>query len=46
MESFVNMPPQLAYGLAVWRPVAQSFEEMMDRGLPFLLNKARQYRLA
>lgn len=45
MESFINMPPQVAYGLAVWRPVAESFEEVMDRGLPFLRNKARQYRL-
>ncbi|MEO4041859.1 sugar phosphate isomerase/epimerase [Hoeflea sp. CAU 1731] len=45
MESFINMPPQLAYGLSVWRPVANSFEEVMDRGLPFLRNKARQYRL-
>lgn len=45
MESFINMPPQLAYGLAVWRPVAGSFDEVMDRGLPFLRNKARQYRL-
>jgi D-psicose/D-tagatose/L-ribulose 3-epimerase len=45
MESFINMPPELAYGLAVWRPVAESFEDVMDRGLPFLRNKARQYRL-
>lgn len=45
MESFINMPPEIAYGLAVWRPVADSFEEVMDRGLPFLRNKARQYRL-
>ncbi|MHA6729489.1 sugar phosphate isomerase/epimerase family protein [Devosia sp. A369] len=45
MESFINMPPELAHGLAVWRPVANSFEEVMDRGLPFLRNKARQYRL-
>ncbi len=45
MESFINMPPEVAYGLAVWRPVANSFEEVMDRGLPFLRNKARQYRL-
>lgn len=45
MESFINMPPEVAYGLAVWRPVAESFEEVMDRGLPFLRNKARQYRL-
>lgn len=45
MESFINMPPQVAYGLAVWRPVAPSFEEVMDKGLPFLRNKAKQYRL-
>jgi D-psicose/D-tagatose/L-ribulose 3-epimerase len=45
MESFINMPPELAYGLAVWRPVASSFEEVMDNGLPFLRNKAKQYRL-
>ncbi len=45
MESFINMPPQVAYGLAIWRPVAPSFEEVMDKGLPFLRNKAVQYRL-
>jgi D-psicose/D-tagatose/L-ribulose 3-epimerase len=45
MESFINMPPELAYGLAVWRPVANSFEEVMEKGLPFLRNKAKQYRL-
>ena len=45
MESFINMPPQVAYGLAVWRPVAHSFEDVMDKGLPFLRNKAAQYRL-
>ena len=45
MESFINMPPEIGYGLAVWRPVAQSFEEVMEKGLPFLRNKAHQYRL-
>jgi D-psicose/D-tagatose/L-ribulose 3-epimerase len=45
MESFINMPVEVAYGLAVWRPVAPSFEAVMDNGLPFLRNKARQYRL-
>ncbi len=45
MESFINMPPEVAYGLAVWRPVAPSFEEVMEKGLPFLRNKATQYRL-
>ena len=45
MESFINMPPEVAYGLSVWRPVAENFEAVMDNGLPFLRNKARQYRL-
>ena len=45
MESFINMPPEVGYGLAVWRPVAENFEEVMDQGLPFLRNKAKQYRL-
>lgn len=45
MESFINMPPEVAYGLAIWRPVAENFEEVMDKGLPFLRNKAQQYRL-
>lgn len=45
MESFINMPPEVAYGLAVWRPVAENFEEVMDNGLPFLRGKARQYGL-
>lgn len=45
MESFINMPPEMAYGLSVWRPVADSAEQVMDEGLPFLRNKARQYGL-
>jgi len=45
MESFINMPPELAWGLSVWRPVAESEAEVMGEGLPFLRNKVRQYRL-
>ena len=45
MESFINMPPEVAYGLAVWRPVARDEAEVMDNGLPFLRNKAKQYKL-
>ena len=45
MESFVEMPPELAWGLSVWRPVAESREEVIGQGLPFLRNKARQYGL-
>ena len=45
MESFINMPPDIAHGLSVWRPVASGEEEVMGNGLPFLRNKARQYGL-
>jgi len=45
MESFINMPPEIAYGLSVWRPVANNYEEVMQKGLPFLRNMAAQYKL-
>lgn len=45
MESFINMPPEIAHGLSVWRPVAPSAEEVIGRGLPFLRGKAEQYGL-
>jgi D-psicose/D-tagatose/L-ribulose 3-epimerase len=45
MESFINMPPEIAYGLSVWRPVAKDEAEVMGNGLPFLRNKAAQYGL-
>ena len=45
MESFINMPPEVAYGLSIWRPVAKDQAEVMDNGLPFLRGKAKQYRL-
>ena len=45
MESFMNMPPEIAFGLSVWRPVAESTEEVIGEGLPFLRGKARQYKL-
>ncbi|MDU9006425.1 sugar phosphate isomerase/epimerase family protein [Sedimentitalea todarodis] len=45
MESFINMPPEIANGLSVWRPVASGEAEVMENGLPFLRNKSRQYGL-
>lgn len=45
MESFINMPAEIAEGLSVWRPVASGEAEVMENGLPFLRNKARQYGL-
>jgi D-psicose/D-tagatose/L-ribulose 3-epimerase len=46
MESFIDMPPEIAHGLAVWRPVAESRDVVLGRGLPFLRGKAAQYGLA
>jgi D-psicose/D-tagatose/L-ribulose 3-epimerase len=45
LESFIHMPPRLASALSVWRPVAPSRAAIIDDGLPFLRNKARQYGL-
>jgi len=45
MESFINMPPEIAYGLSVWRPVADSADQVIRQGLPFLKGKAAQYGL-
>lgn len=45
MESFINMPPEIAHGLSVWRPVAESADQVIERGLPFLRGKSRQYGL-
>jgi D-psicose/D-tagatose/L-ribulose 3-epimerase len=45
LESFANMPPHLASELAIWRPPANSPEEVLRDGVPFLRNKARQYGL-
>ena len=40
LESFVHLDPDLAAGLAVWRPVAERPEEVIDVGLPFLREHA------
>ncbi|MCW8305886.1 sugar phosphate isomerase/epimerase [Acidiphilium sp. PA] len=45
LESFIHMPPRLASALSVWRPVASSRAAIVEEGLPFLRNKARQYGL-
>ena len=40
-ESFVNMMPQLATALSVWRPVARDRDEVMQIGMPFLKSYAQ-----
>ncbi len=41
LESFVYLAPEIASGLAVWRPVAERAEDVIDVGLPFLADHAR-----
>lgn len=41
VESFVNMPPQLASALSVWRPVARDAEEVLSVGVPFVKSLAK-----
>ena len=45
LESFVSMPVEMAGDISTWRPVARSAEEVLDRGVAFLRNKAEQYAL-
>ena len=41
LESFVHLAPEIASGLAVWRPVAERPEDVIEVGLPFLSEQAR-----
>ncbi len=40
LESFVHVAPEIARGLAVWRPVTDRPADIIDIGLPFLAQKA------
>ena len=40
LESFVFLAPEIASGLAVWRPVAERPEDVIEDGLPYLIEKA------
>ncbi len=41
LESFVFLAPEIASGLAVWRPVADKPDEVITEGLPFLMNMVK-----
>ncbi|HVO02658.1 MAG TPA: sugar phosphate isomerase/epimerase [Candidatus Cybelea sp.] len=44
MESFVNLPPDIARALAVWKPVAAGgAKEVVGKGIPFLRRKMKQH---
>ncbi len=40
LESFVHLPPEIASGLAIWRPVADRPEDVVEAGLPFIRDSA------
>ncbi len=46
LESFVYIAPEIAAGLAVWRPVAERPEDVIEVGLLFLAEKAREAGLS
>ncbi|MFN0113723.1 MAG: sugar phosphate isomerase/epimerase family protein [Paracoccaceae bacterium] len=46
VESFVFVAPELAGGLAVWRPVAKRAADVIEVGLPFLIGKAKAAGIA
>ena len=41
LESFVHLAPEIASGLAVWRPVAERPADVIEVGLPFIAECAR-----
>lgn len=45
LESFVTMQPLMAGDISTWRPVARNADEVLDKGVAFLRDKADQYRL-
>ncbi len=42
VESFVHVAPEIAGGLAVWRPVAERAADVIEKGLPFLIAEAEK----
>ena len=40
LESFVHVAPEIASGLAIWRPVADRPEDVIEVGLPFIRQQA------
>ncbi len=45
IESFVTLPPEIARALSVWRPVADSAEQVLQEGVPFLRDLAQKHGL-
>jgi len=45
IESFVTLPAEIASALSVWRPVAKDRYEVLDRGVPFLKDRAKKHGL-
>ncbi|HUC18215.1 MAG TPA: sugar phosphate isomerase/epimerase family protein [Acetobacteraceae bacterium] len=41
IESFINLPPEIASALCVWRPVAKDRHEVLGAGVRFLKERAK-----
>ncbi len=46
LESFVHLAPEIASGLAIWRPVADRPEDVIETGLPFIRDRAAEAGIA
>jgi D-psicose/D-tagatose/L-ribulose 3-epimerase len=42
LESFIYVDDDIAGGLALWRPVTDSPEDILKVGIPFLIKKAKE----
>jgi D-psicose/D-tagatose/L-ribulose 3-epimerase len=45
VESFVTLPAEIAAALSVWRPVAKNRQEVLEKGVPFLMGLAKVHGL-
>lgn len=45
LESFAALPPAVAGATSTWRAPAPSAHDVLDKGIPFIRNKAEQYGL-
>ncbi|HWA79100.1 MAG TPA: sugar phosphate isomerase/epimerase family protein [Acetobacteraceae bacterium] len=43
IESFINLPPEIASALCVWRPVARDRHEVLGAGVRFLKERAKAH---
>ena len=45
LESMVAVDKDIASGLAIWRPVAENPDDVLDKGIPFILKTSAEAKL-